>query len=292
MQWLKQFFTRRRRYSELSQSIHEHLDERIADLMDDGMTLEEATRAARREFGNVVLIEERGRAIWQWPTFEATCADLRYAARKLRKSPSFTITCVLTLALGIGASTAVFSTINTILLHRLPYQDPDRLVLVSESLPLEGSNDVGVSAQEYLDYRSQNSSFSETAAFETADFNLTGSVNHGVSTLLVSLRRPFPCSGLRLNWAATSSPKKIAMAQTMLSFCRMLSGKANTDLQPISLGRPSISTKRHIPSSESCLRPSAFHSRRLLPLNEQTCGCRWPSRPIFSTPTIAQWSSG
>jgi predicted permease len=174
MQWLKQVFTRRRRYDELSESIREHLEEKIADLMDDGMTRAEAERAARREFGNVALIEERSREVWQLSTLESIWTDLGYAARKLRKSPGFTITCLLTLALGIGANTAVFSTINTILFHPLPYRDPGRLVLISESLPLAGSNDVGVSAQEYLDYRSQNSVFSETAAFETADFNLTG----------------------------------------------------------------------------------------------------------------------
>lgn len=174
MRWLKHLFTRRHRYDELSESIREHLEEKIADLMDSGTPRAEAERAARHEFGNVALIEERSREIWRWSTLESIGADLGYAARKLRKSPAFTITCLLTLALGIGANTAVFSTIDTILLHPLSYRDPSRLVLISESLPLEGSNDVGVSAQEYLDYRSQNSVFSETAAFETADFNLTG----------------------------------------------------------------------------------------------------------------------
>src|SRR3979490_237416 len=143
MQWLKQLFTRRRRYDELSESIREHLEEKIADLMDNGMTRAKAERSARHEFGNVALIEERSREIWQWSTLESTCADMGYAARKLRKSPALTITCLLTLALGIGASTAVFRTINTILLHPLPYGDPGRLVLISESLPLEGSNDIG-----------------------------------------------------------------------------------------------------------------------------------------------------
>ena len=92
----------------------------------------------------------------------------------MRKSPAFTIACFLTLALGIGANTAVFSTVNTILLHPLPYDDPGRLVLVSESLPLAGSNDVGVSAQEYLDYQIRTASYPQVAAFQTAEFNLTG----------------------------------------------------------------------------------------------------------------------
>jgi predicted permease len=174
MRWLKQLFTRRRHYNDLSVSIREHLEEKIADLMENGMTREEAEGAARREFGNVTLIEEHSREAWQWPTLESLWADIKYAARQMRKSPAFTITCLLTLALGIGANTAVFSTINTILLHPMPYYDPNRLVLVSESLPLEGSHDVGVSAQEYLDYQHQNSVFSQVAAFATAEFNLTG----------------------------------------------------------------------------------------------------------------------
>ena len=173
MQWLKPL-RRRRRYIEISESIREHLEEKIADLIDDGMTRAEAERSACHEFGNVTLIEERSREVWQWSALESTYADLGYAARKLRKAPAFTIACLFTLALGIGANTAVFSTINTILFHPLPYKDPSRLVLLSESLSMESSNDVGVSAQEYLDYRSQNSVFSETAAFETTDFNLTG----------------------------------------------------------------------------------------------------------------------
>jgi hypothetical protein len=98
MQWLKQLCTRRRRYEELSESIHEHLEEALADLMENGMTQADAERSARCDFGNPTLIEERSREIWQWSMFETTCADLGYAARKLRKSRAFTITCLLTLA--------------------------------------------------------------------------------------------------------------------------------------------------------------------------------------------------
>ena len=174
MRILKRLASRRRRYDDLSVSIHEHLEERTDELIEEGMPRAQAEQTARREFGNVTQVTERSREAWQWSTLESICADLGYAARKLRKSQGFTITCLLTLALGIGANTAVFSTISTILFHPLPYRDPGRLVLISESLPLEGSSDVGVSAQEYLDYRSQNGVFSETAAFETADFNLTG----------------------------------------------------------------------------------------------------------------------
>jgi len=100
--------------------------------------------------------------------------DLRYALRQLRKSPRFTVIAALTLALGIGASTAIFSVMNTVLLHPLPYRDPERLVLVTESLPAMSSDEVGVSASEYIDYRERNHSFSQVAAYESAGFNLTG----------------------------------------------------------------------------------------------------------------------
>jgi hypothetical protein len=70
MGWLKQIFSRRRRYDEIAKSIRERLEEKIEDLMEDGLSREEATRKAHREFGNVTLIEERSREVWQWPRLE------------------------------------------------------------------------------------------------------------------------------------------------------------------------------------------------------------------------------
>jgi putative ABC transport system permease protein len=100
--------------------------------------------------------------------------DIRYALRQFRKNPRFTVVAALTLALGIGASTAIFSVVNTVLLHPLPYRDPGRLMLVTETLPAMSSDNVGVSASEYIDYRDRNRSFSQVAAYESAGFNLTG----------------------------------------------------------------------------------------------------------------------
>src|SRR6202012_5963097 len=116
MNWLKQLFSRHRRYDELSETIREHLDEKIADLMDRGMTQEEAERSARREFGNVARIEEQSREVWQWPTLESIWADLRYAMRQLAKSPAFAATAILVLAIGIGANTGIFTLMNALLL--------------------------------------------------------------------------------------------------------------------------------------------------------------------------------
>ena len=89
MNWLRQIFSRRRRYDDLSVSIQEHLEGKVEDLMDEGMSREEAERAARREFGNVTRIEERSREVWQSPTLESIWADVRYASRQIQKSPRF-----------------------------------------------------------------------------------------------------------------------------------------------------------------------------------------------------------
>ena len=100
--------------------------------------------------------------------------DLRYGARILAKQPAFTATAVLTLAVGIGANTAIFSAVDAVLLRPLAYRDPSALILVSESFPEVGQAEVGVSAAEYLDYRDRTPAFSQVAAFEKAGFNLTG----------------------------------------------------------------------------------------------------------------------
>src|SRR5262249_4210690 len=125
MVWLRQMFSRRRRYDELSQSISEHLDEKIGDLMDRGMTRGQAEQAARREFGNVTLIEQRSREVWQWLTLESLWAQTKYALRRLRRAPLFTVIALITLAVAVGASTVIFSVVNGVLLKPLSYPNPD-----------------------------------------------------------------------------------------------------------------------------------------------------------------------
>jgi hypothetical protein len=129
--WFKQRISRRRRYNELSESMREHLEETTEELMDHGMSRVKAALAARRQFGNFGLLEERSREVWQWPTMESIWADVKFALRQLRRAPGFTIVSLLTLALGIGANTAVYSIIQAVLLHPLPYHDPNRLMLFS-----------------------------------------------------------------------------------------------------------------------------------------------------------------
>ena len=128
MNWLTQLFIRRRRYNELSESIRQHLEEKIADLMADGMTREEAERSARRAFGNARLIEERSREVWQFSLFENLAADLRFAWRQAVKSPRFTIAAIATLAIGIGAQVTIYSVVHAVLIDPFPYRGALRMV--------------------------------------------------------------------------------------------------------------------------------------------------------------------
>src|ERR1700676_3562062 len=130
MNWLKQLFSRSRFYNDLSGEMQQRAEEKIEDAVAIGMSKKEATAAARREFGNITLIEEDSRTIWRWPSIESFFADLRYALRTLRKSAGFTITAIVTLALGIGANTAIFMLLDAIRLRSLPVQDPQELAEV------------------------------------------------------------------------------------------------------------------------------------------------------------------
>lgn len=174
MQWFKQLFTRGRRYGDLAVSIEEHLEEKIEELMEDGMSREDAERTARREFGNVTLIEERSREVWQWPTLESIWADLKFALRQLTKAPGFTATAVLTLSLGIAVNATMFSLVSAFLLPHLPGRNPQNIVVVSSVSPNQGDTNPA-SVPNYLAWRTDTRVFAELAAadeYRTA--SLTG----------------------------------------------------------------------------------------------------------------------
>jgi len=174
MSWLGQLFSRRHRYDELSESIREHLDEKIEDMIDHGMTREEAERKARREFGNVTLIEQRSREVWQWPTLESLWADTKYVLRRLRRAPLFTAIALITLAVAVGANTVIFSVVNGVLLKPLSYPNPDRLIAVDHLSQQMGFKKMGISPSIYFVYREQNTTLADIGAYDGDELDVTG----------------------------------------------------------------------------------------------------------------------
>jgi predicted permease len=173
MKWLKQLFSRRRLYSDLSAEIREHLEEKIEELVASGMPRQEAVTAARRAFGNITLIEDDSRQVWRWLSVENLLLDVRFAFRMLRKSPAFTTVIILTLALGIGANTAMFSVVRGVVLAPLHYSDPDRLVMVLES-NLRFPQDA-ISYPNFLDWQCSARSFQQMAVVRLQQgFDVTG----------------------------------------------------------------------------------------------------------------------
>jgi len=157
---------------DLEQDIREHIERETQDNIERGMPPEEARYAALRKFGNVGRVREETRNVWSMVRLEQVLQDARFAARTLRKSPGFTAIAVLTLALGIGANTAVFSVVYEVLLRPLPYREPSRLVVLNETTPKVGV--VSVSYPNFLDWRAQSRTFSQMAAVHEVDFNLAG----------------------------------------------------------------------------------------------------------------------
>jgi predicted permease len=174
MNWFKQRFARHRLYNELSESIREHLEEKTAALMDDGMTRQEAEQVARRAFGNLTLIEERSREVWQWPTFEATFRDIRYAFRRLCKSPVFTATVLLTLGLGTGANIAVYGLVDAVPLRPLQFANEKRLVQVFEERPALGLTKDTPAPANYFDWKRRNHAFTDMGAAGGDIFTIAG----------------------------------------------------------------------------------------------------------------------
>ena len=151
-------FRRTKPLDDLEAEILSHLEMQERENRESGMTPDEAHYAARRRFGNVTLAEERSREMWTWNSVETLWQDVRFGLRQLRRSPGFTAVAVLTLALGIGASTAIFSVIDNVLLEPFPYKDARAIVFPrlhgSAQGPEEGRQ--GYSSDELLEFAKQN----------------------------------------------------------------------------------------------------------------------------------------
>ncbi|MGC2287858.1 MAG: ABC transporter permease [Candidatus Acidiferrum sp.] len=167
--WSRALFRRSRMESEMDAELRFHLETRAEDLMRSGVSREEAFRRARVEFGGIERVKEEGREARGARIIETLFQDLRYGGRMLRKNPGFTTVAVLTLALGIGATSAIFSIVNAVLLRPLAMNNPSRILYVEEHW-----QDIfpGLSIGNYTDLKSQTSSFEDLCASNSGGFNL------------------------------------------------------------------------------------------------------------------------
>ncbi len=172
LRWLVQRPSRER---ELQEELRFHQEEEAEERQDDGLTADEAGWAARREIGNLALVEEDTRAAWGWTGPEQLARDIGYGLRQIRRNPSFSAIAIATLALGIGGIAAMFSAFDTVLIRPLPYTDADRLVMIWLDM---GKKDItarhAATPAEWIEWRRLNTVFTDLASVQTAAATLSG----------------------------------------------------------------------------------------------------------------------
>src|SRR5205809_7034399 len=181
MDWLRELARRLRMLihrqqfdADLEEEMRLHLELRQQEQLQSGMTEGDARAAARRRFGNTTYLKEESHIAWGWEWFENLAQDVRYGLRMLRKSPGFSAVAILTIALGIGATTAIFSVVDATLLRPLPYPEPEQLVSFQDDLPGVGAHDSGMSVPEWQDLQ-HSGIFQDVSPTWFDENNLTGS---------------------------------------------------------------------------------------------------------------------
>jgi predicted permease len=154
---------RRKQKDELDEELRAHHSAAVQERIERGASPAEAEAAARREFGNAGLVAETTREMWGWASLDRLAQDVRYGLRQLRRNPGFTLTAVLTLALGIGANTAIFSAVSAVLLRPLPIASPGEVVSVRNNSGRAMFN--AFSFPNYRDIRDRSTAFSDVMAF-------------------------------------------------------------------------------------------------------------------------------
>src|SRR5579863_9591798 len=226
MSWLDRIF-RRRLYDDLDEEVREHIEQKTEQLMRlENLSRVEARQAALRAFGNPTLVQTRSREVWEWCRLQAFLADLKLIARRLSKSPGFAVTVLLTLAIGIGTNTAVFSVVDSVLLKPLPYPESDRLVTLSLQAPgaagLASFRDgLLLSPSLFLTFAEHNRAFQRLGVWRTSTANLTGIAQpeevHAItvsSGLLETLAVP-PLAG---RWLNADDQKPNASKSVMIGY--------------------------------------------------------------------------
>jgi putative ABC transport system permease protein len=175
MNFLQQLILRRKLDRDVDDEISEHIAEKAAELEAQGMPPAAALLAARREFGNPALTAEQSREVWHYAPVEELLADLRYALRQLRRAPAFAAAAIVTLALGIGANTAVFSVVNAVVLRPLPFPDSHRLVSVLVRSTQGGTpHPEELSYPQFFEFRKHTAAIEHLVSYHDTSMALSG----------------------------------------------------------------------------------------------------------------------
>jgi len=169
-------FRRKAETALLNDELEFHLEQEMKENLAHGMQPGEARAAAIRSFGNPAALRDQARSTWRWNRLERLLRDLRYGVRTLLRSPGFTIISILVLALGIGATTSLFTIVRAVLLKPLPFADPGKLVMVYEHFRQSTTGDGfnSVSSGDFVDWRRQTHGFEDMAAWRNYGFDFTG----------------------------------------------------------------------------------------------------------------------
>ena len=168
-------FRRNAMLRQLDQDIRDHIERETLDNIGRGLSPEEARYAALRMFGNIQIIKERTREVWVWTVLEQILQDLGFGARMLRRDPGFAVVAILTLAIGIGVNTAVFSVVNTVLLRPLPYPNADRIVAFSDGIAASSSEHFkpGIAGTDFGEWKAHAASFEALAGYFYEDRSIS-----------------------------------------------------------------------------------------------------------------------
>jgi predicted permease len=183
MRWFERFriatlmlFRRQQQTVRLNDELQFHLDQQVKENIARGLSPQEAHYAALRTFGNPALLRDQARSSWSWNWPEKFLRDLRYGVRTLTRSPGFALTAILVMALGIGATTSLFTIVRSVLLKPLPFRDPDKLVMVYEHFRAgtDGDGFNIVASADFNDWHQRTHGFENMAAWRYTGFALSG----------------------------------------------------------------------------------------------------------------------